>query len=109
MERGQGGYHDVVGDANADYDRHDGLGPDVRCEYPDNQTRNGDLGHRDSQQGGPHGDEVVEPSVDSLLDGEGVHMLPHAAVDGEDRQDAAGPQEYLGQTSATILRVGTSM
>lgn len=36
-------------------------------------------------------------------------MLPHAAVDGEDRQDAAGPQEYLGQTSAIILRAETRL
>lgn len=107
LERRQGRYDDVVGDTNANYDRHDGLGPDVGGEDPDDEARDGHLGHRNSQQGGPHGDEVVEPSIDPLLDGEGIHMLPHAAVDGEDRQDAAGPQEYLGQTSAIILRVGT--
>lgn len=109
LESGQGRDDNVVCDADANYDRHDRLGPDVGCEYPDDQPRDGDLRHRDGEQGGPHGHEVVEPSADPLLDGECIHMLSHAAVDGEDRQDAAGPQEYLGQTSAIILRVETCL
>lgn len=96
LERRQGGYHDVVDDADADHGRHDCPGPDVRGEYPDDQPRDGDLGHRDGQQGGPHGHEVVEPGVGPLLHREGVDVLTHAAVHGEQGEDAAGPQEYLG-------------
>lgn len=107
LERRQGGYHDVVDDSDAHDTRHDGLGPDVRCEYPDDQAGDGDLGHRDGQQGGPNGDEVVEPGVDPLLHREGVDVFAHAAIDSEEGEDAAGPQEYLGPTSATVIvRVG---